>query len=203
MALFKKALEKLARGLSRTRQKLVSSLKSFLTGRALDAETMDDLEAVLIQADMGVATVARIRQDLEAAAKDKRISRGEDVVEFLKVEFKKYWPPDDRTRPLGRPPAHRHHGGGDQRMRQDHLGGQARLAVQDGGQEGLPGRGGHVPCGGGRAAHHLGRPHRLDIVKGAGNDPAAVVFDACDAAWPAGPTCCWWTRPGGCTRRTT
>jgi fused signal recognition particle receptor len=182
MALFKKALEKLARGLSRTRQKLVSSLKSFLTGRALDTETLDDLEAVLIQADMGVATVARIRQDLEAAAKDKRISRGEDVVEFLKVELKKYWPPDDRTvRFAAQPPTVIMVAGINGCGKTTSV---AKLAwyYQSAGKK---------VCLAAADTFRAAAVEQLtiwadrigcDIVKGAGKDPAAVVFDACDAA---------------------
>jgi fused signal recognition particle receptor len=182
MALFKKALEKLARGLSRTRQKLVGSLRSFLTGRALDSETLDDLEGVLIQADMGVATVARIRQDLEAAAKDKRISRGEDVVEFLKVELKKYWPPDDRT---------------------VHLADQPPTVIMVAGINGCGKTtsvaklawyyqaAGKKVCLAAADTFRAAAVEQLtiwadrigcDIIKGAGKDPAAVVFDACDAA---------------------
>jgi fused signal recognition particle receptor len=182
MALFKKALEKLARGLSRTRQKLVSSLKSFLTGRALDAETLDDLEAILIQADMGVATVARIRQDLESAAKDKRITRGEDVVEFLKADLKKYWPSDDRTVHLAdTPPTVIMVAGINGCGKTTSV---AKLAwyYQAAGKK---------VCLAAADTFRAAAVEQLtiwadrigcDIVKGTGKDPAAVVFDACDAA---------------------
>jgi fused signal recognition particle receptor len=182
MALFKKALEKLARGLSRTRQKLVNSLKTFLTGRALDSETLDDLEAVLIQADMGVATVARIRQDLEAAAKDKRITRGDDVVEFLKADLKKYWPPDDRTVHLAdRPPTVIMVAGINGCGKTTSV---AKLAwyYQAAGKK---------VCLAAADTFRAAAVEQLtiwadrigcDIIKGTGKDPAAVVFDACDAA---------------------
>jgi fused signal recognition particle receptor len=182
MALFKKALEKLARGLSRTRQKLISSLKTFLTGRALDSETMDDLEAVLLQADMGVATVARIRQDLEAAAKDKRISRGDDVVEFLKADLKKYWPPDDRTVHFAdHPPTVIMVAGINGCGKTTSV---AKLAwhYQSAGKK---------VCMAAADTFRAAAVEQLtiwadrigcDIIKGTGKDPAAVVFDACDAA---------------------
>ena len=78
MALFKKAFEKLSAGLARTRQRFTSSIKSLLVGRSIDPQLLDELEATLIQADIGVASARQIRQDLEAARADKRIAKGED-----------------------------------------------------------------------------------------------------------------------------
>ncbi len=96
MALFGKAVEKLVRGLSRTRQKFVQSLRSMLAGRQMDRSLIEELEAELIQADIGVATATKICEDLQAAYADKRIAKGEDVIEFLKNELKRYWPEADR-----------------------------------------------------------------------------------------------------------
>ena len=97
MALFKKAFAKLAKGLSRTKKIFVSGLKSLLAGRKIDDELLDELEATLIQADLGVASVTRIIDDLKIAHKEKRIDKGEDIIDFLKVELKKYWPDSDRS----------------------------------------------------------------------------------------------------------
>ena len=60
MALFRKAIAKLSGGLARTRQKFASSLRAVLAGRQLDDDLLDDLEATLIQADIGVTSVRRI-----------------------------------------------------------------------------------------------------------------------------------------------
>ena len=97
MALFKKALEKLAAGLGRTKQMFVGPLKSLLVGRRLDEDLLAELEEKLIEADIGVKAAMQIRQDLSAAYKEKRIEKGEEVIDFLKAELKKYWPPADRA----------------------------------------------------------------------------------------------------------
>jgi len=97
MALFRKAIEKLARGLARTRQRLAGTLRNLLAGKALDERTLEELEATLIQADIGVKTAGKIRADLEQAAREGRIARGDDVIEFLKLELKSLWPPADRS----------------------------------------------------------------------------------------------------------
>jgi len=62
-------LSKLIRGLSRTKNRFVNTLRSVLTGRAIDRALLDDLEAILIQADLGVHSVEQMIADLEVAAK--------------------------------------------------------------------------------------------------------------------------------------
>ena len=97
MATFRDTLAKLTSALARTKRRFVGSLKTLLTGRRLDAALLDELEEKLIEADLGVATVTRIREDLETAYHEKRIEKGEEVIEFLKAELKQYWPESDRT----------------------------------------------------------------------------------------------------------
>jgi len=75
----------------------VGSLRRMLVGRRIDSELLDELEERLIAADIGVAAATRIRQDLQAAWEAGRIERGEEVLEFLKAEMKKYWPEADRS----------------------------------------------------------------------------------------------------------
>ena len=182
MAFFRKALEKLTRGLQRTRAKLVNSLRSLLTGRALDAATLDELESMLIQADMGVATAVRIRDDIEAAARAGTIAGGDQVLEFLKADLKKYWPADDRR---------------------VHLADQPPTVIMVAGINGcgkttsvaklawLYQSQGRKVCLAAADTFRAAAVEQLsiwadrigcDIVKGSGKDPAAVVYDACDAA---------------------
>jgi len=97
MALFRKVVQHLARGLARTRERFTAGLKAMLTGRRIDADLLDELEERLIAADIGVAETLRIRRDLEAARDEGRIERGEQVLDFLKAEMKKYWPEADRS----------------------------------------------------------------------------------------------------------
>jgi fused signal recognition particle receptor len=182
MALFRKALEKLSRGLSRTRQRFVGSLKTLLTGRVLDDELLGELEARLIQADMGVATAARIREDLQAAAKDGRIARGDDVIAFLKEELKRYWPECDRAVHFAdEPPTVVLVAGINGSGKTTSV---AKLAWQFQ-QEG------RKVCLAAADTFRAAAVEQLtiwadrigaDIIKGSGRDPAAVVFDACDAA---------------------
>jgi len=98
MGILQRALEKLRSGLTKTRQKFSSSFRALLTvGRKIDEDLLEELEATLIGADVGVKTTSRIINDLRQAYKEKRIERAEQILEFLKNEMKSYWPPADRS----------------------------------------------------------------------------------------------------------
>ncbi|MCG3180582.1 MAG: Signal recognition particle receptor FtsY [Phycisphaerae bacterium] len=98
MAFFRKAVEKLKKGLSKTRSLFVGSLRAVLpAGRKLDEQLLDDLEEQLIAADIGVRNVAKIIEDLKTAYREKRIATTDDVIEALKTEMKMYWPEADRS----------------------------------------------------------------------------------------------------------
>ncbi|MCR4425184.1 MAG: signal recognition particle-docking protein FtsY [Firmicutes bacterium] len=70
-------------GLARTRNALVGQIESvFARGSGLDSDVLDELEAALIEADLGVAATHSIMEALrDRAAKGERIS--EDVVRNL------------------------------------------------------------------------------------------------------------------------
>ncbi len=98
MGIVRRTLEKLRSGLSKSRQKFTSSFRSLLTvGRKVDEDLLDELEAVLIGADVGIKTTARIIEDLRRAYSEKRIERCEQILDFLKIEMKSYWPQTDRS----------------------------------------------------------------------------------------------------------
>ena len=97
MALFRKAIDKLKAGLQKSRDKIGTSLKTVLTlGRKIDEDLLDELEEQLISDDLGVEATMQIIEDLRTAWKDKKISSAEEVVPFLKQELINYWPQRDR-----------------------------------------------------------------------------------------------------------
>jgi len=183
MALFRKAIEHLAAGLAKTRDRLIGSLRSLLAGRKIDADLLDELEERLITADIGVATAMKIRADLQAAYEAKRIERGEQVMEFLKAEMKQYWPAADRTVHFAEAPptvilVAGINGSGKTTS-------VAKLAYA------LKGEGKKV-CLAAADTFRAAAVEQLaiwadrvgvDIVRGAsGADPGAVAYDACEAA---------------------
>jgi fused signal recognition particle receptor len=72
-------------GLSRTSNSLTENLAGVLTKRKLDAETLDELEEVLIKADLGVAMADRIREAVAGGRYEKGLTE-EDVRAVLAEE---------------------------------------------------------------------------------------------------------------------
>ncbi len=60
-------LQRLTGGLSKTSERLSSSISSIFARRKIDADTLQDLEDVLIQADLGVDTSMRIVEAVKSA----------------------------------------------------------------------------------------------------------------------------------------
>jgi len=85
-------LARLGQGLSRTSSALSDNLTSVLSRRRLDAETLDELEEVLIKADLGVAMAARIRDALGVTRQDRGLS-AQGVREVLAAEIAKVLAP--------------------------------------------------------------------------------------------------------------
>ena len=97
MGLFKSTISAVKKGLAKTRQTLAGSLRSILAGRALDDALIDEIETHLITADVGVMTTTAIIDDLREAHRKGELSRGEDVLIFLKDHLKARWQETDRT----------------------------------------------------------------------------------------------------------
>lgn len=64
---------RLTEGLSRTSSALTTGITELFTKRKLDAGTLEDLEDILIQADLGLATSARIAKAVGEGRYDKQI----------------------------------------------------------------------------------------------------------------------------------
>ena len=182
MGFFGKAFEKLSSGLTRTKQKFLGGLKSLLSGRALDAELLDELEARLIEADFGVAATRRIIDDLQLAYKEKRLTRGEEVLEFLKTELKKYWPPVDRAvQHAPAPPTVILVAGINGAGKTTSIAKLAWLFKSQGKKVVLAAADTFRAAGVEQLTIWSDRIG-VELIKGSGSDPAAVVYDACDAA---------------------
>ncbi len=83
------ALDRLKRGLAKTRSKFAQSLKSIFTlGRKLDDESLDELAEALIAADVGPRAAERIAGDLRKAYKEGRLQDPSKIEAFLRDELK-------------------------------------------------------------------------------------------------------------------
>jgi fused signal recognition particle receptor len=80
--------KKLEEGLANTKKSFLSKLGTALVGKTkIDEELLDELEDVLIQSDVGVATTLKIINSLEArTAKDKYLGN-EDLMRMMQEEI--------------------------------------------------------------------------------------------------------------------
>ncbi len=82
-------LERLREGLRRTRDVLGGALVRVVRGRKLDEDLLEEVEETLLRADVGVATSARLVEDLREAGKRGEVREGEEIVPFLKKDLVK------------------------------------------------------------------------------------------------------------------
>jgi len=80
---------KLAQGLAKTRSRLADSVRDlFRVGRKIDKDFLQELEETLILADVGVAATRRIVEDLQTRYHDREIQPGDDLVAIIKKDLK-------------------------------------------------------------------------------------------------------------------
>jgi len=77
-------LSKLKSGLRKTREAFAGGLRRLVAGRRIDEDLIEEIEDTLIEADVGVATTEILITELTRAYKAKQISEGEEVIPFLK-----------------------------------------------------------------------------------------------------------------------
>ena len=76
---------KLKQGLEKTRKNFTEKIEQLITGHAkIDDEFMDDLEALLLSADVGVQTTTKLMTSIRAAIKKREIESPEQLRPFLK-----------------------------------------------------------------------------------------------------------------------
>lgn len=88
-------LEKLGLGLKKSSQKIGGGISGIFTKRKLDAETLEELEELLIASDMGVRTAAAIVGEFSKMRQDKEISE-QEIREKLAAELEKLLRPCER-----------------------------------------------------------------------------------------------------------
>ena len=185
MALFKSAFQKLAGALSKTRDGSAGTLRTILTGKQLSRELLRELERAMIQADIGVKTAVELRKDIQAGWERGEIEDGDAALQFLKDQLTAYYPEWDRSLNFAPP------GEGPTVILVAGINGAGKTtsiakvckSLRDDGKSVLL-----AACDTFRAAaveqlqvwsDRLG----VQVVKGKqGGDPAAVAFDAAEAA---------------------
>jgi len=84
--------QRLRQGLSRSSRELTGSIAGIFTKRKLDAETLEELEEVLIRADLGMEIAVRVTDALSASRYGKDVSDA-DVRSIMAQEIEKVLTP--------------------------------------------------------------------------------------------------------------
>ena len=80
--------EKLKEGLSKTHQGFVEKIDQLLSGRkSIDQDLLDELEAVLFSADLGVKTSSQLIEGVQRGLKRGEIQEPEKVKDFIRQEI--------------------------------------------------------------------------------------------------------------------
>ncbi len=99
MGIFTKTAGYFKDRLGKTRDKITTSLSSVLTlGRNIDETLLDELEETLISDDIGLETTDKLISSLRDAYRSRQIATTDEILPFLKEHIKSYWP--DRNRQL-------------------------------------------------------------------------------------------------------
>lgn len=80
-------LDKLKKSLSKTKDRLIGQISKIVHLRKIDDDLLDDIEEILIEADVGVAATMRLIESIKSKAKERKLTDGTDVIELLKEEI--------------------------------------------------------------------------------------------------------------------
>ena len=84
------SFRKITDGLEKTRKNFISSLQSLLgTGRKIDNNLLEEIETILITADIGVATTSKIIENLKKRVRQENYETSDQLFEILKEEILK------------------------------------------------------------------------------------------------------------------
>lgn len=79
--------DKLKKSLSRTKDAIAEKIAQVVTGRKIDQQLIDELEEILIEADVGVRATQRLIDRVSLAAREKKLTEGDQIIGLLKEEI--------------------------------------------------------------------------------------------------------------------
>lgn len=185
MAFFKSIAAKLRKGLAKTHEVLTMDLRDLLRGKKLDEALIEEVRRRLLQADVGVKTTTRLVEGIQTDYRAGKMTRGDDVMEYLKRELRAMWPAQDRELRFAPP------GSGPTVILVTGVNGAGKTTsiaklcqmLRASGRTVLLAACDTFRAGAVRQLEIWSERLGVDVVKGQqGGDPAAVAFDAVNAA---------------------
>jgi fused signal recognition particle receptor len=97
MAFFSKSFDKLKGALKKTRDIMFTDVRTlFVPGRQINDEFLDELEEKFLQADMGVNNVARLIKEIRDRWRLGKIKNAQEAEQVIREQMAANWPPADR-----------------------------------------------------------------------------------------------------------
>ncbi len=183
MGLFRKTIGALRKSLTRTREAFGGGLRGLLFGKRLSDGLIDQIESRLITADVGVENTSIIVAALRAEFRSGRVDRGDTAIEFLKKQLKERWSQSDRTIAIAETKPTVVLVAGVNGVGKTTSVAKIAKSLRDEGRTVLLAAADTYRAGAVRQLEIWSERLGVAMVKGAsGADPAAVVFDAVEAA---------------------
>ncbi len=79
--------DKLKKSLSKTKDNIFGKISDVVSRRKIDEDLLEEIEEILIGADVGVQATMRLIETLRKKAKEQKLTEGEDLINLLKDEI--------------------------------------------------------------------------------------------------------------------
>lgn len=174
--------QRLKQGLAKTRQQLSGQLNSLFGGGKIDAETYEELETILLTADIGVAATTQLLDNLKKRVKRENLEETTTLKQALKAELLAV------LAPLEKPLQTNQHtpfvimlAGVNGAGKTTTIGKLAKL-FQSQGKSVLIAAGDTFRAAAREQLQVWGERNNVQVIASEGGDPAAVIFDAVNSA---------------------
>lgn len=174
--------QRLKQGLAKTRQQLSGQLNSLFVGGKIDADTYEELETILLTADIGVAATTKLLENLKKRVKRENLEETTALKQALKAELLAV------LIPLEKPLQTYNHepfvimlAGVNGAGKTTTIGKLAKL-FQSQGKSVLIAAGDTFRAAAREQLQVWGERNNVQVIASEGGDPAAVIFDAVNSA---------------------
>ncbi|MFZ5981937.1 MAG: signal recognition particle-docking protein FtsY [Candidatus Zixiibacteriota bacterium] len=79
--------ERLKKSLTKTKNQLLGKISEVVKRRKIDENLLDEIEEILIEADVGVKATMRLIESVKEKARERKLTEGEEVMTLLKEEI--------------------------------------------------------------------------------------------------------------------
>ncbi len=79
--------KKLKESLAKTKETIIGKISQVILRRKIDDALLDEIEQILIEADVGVKATLRLIESIKRKARERNLTEGDDVIALLKEEI--------------------------------------------------------------------------------------------------------------------